>query len=85
MSQKNIHIKNLQIRLPKGTSAAAARQIASGLGNEVLSRIAENTRQKNGKQRIENIDAGTIKNSGNADLQKQIARRIAAIVGEKNE
>ncbi len=85
MNRRNIHIENLQIRLPKGTSASEARRIVEGLGNEVLSQIAENTRQKQGNRQIGNLDAGKIKNSGGADLQRQIARRIAAIVGEKTK
>ena len=84
MSRK-IHIENLQIRLPKN-SGLSARELASGLGNEILRELADQTRREKGMRRIEKIDAGTIKNSGAsaAALQRRIARRIAANIGGKS-
>jgi hypothetical protein len=86
MSQRNIHIENLKIRLSKN-SGLSARDIASGLGDEILRQIAETTRHRTGTRRIDSLDAGTIKNSGGATaahLQRQIARRIAAGIDEKS-
>lgn len=84
MSRK-IHIEKLQIRL-KNASPAGARNISGGLGGEILRQIAERTRQNAGTKRIEKLDAGRIENSRNAsasEMQKQIARKIADLIGEQ--
>jgi len=84
MNQRKIHIENLQIRLPRG-SATDARQMVNGLGDEILRQTTGLTSRKAGTRRIEKLDVGKIKVSGgtsSSDLQKRIARQIAAIIGE---
>jgi hypothetical protein len=84
MSRK-IHIENLRIRL-KNVSPAAARNIGSNLGGEILRRVAENTRQNAGTKRIEKLDAGRVENNRGAsasEMQKRIARKIADLIGDR--
>ena len=83
MSRK-IHIENLQIRL-KNVSPERARSVGSNLGNEILRHIADGTKQNTGARRIEKLDGGTVKSEkGTADLQSRIARKIAALISERN-
>lgn len=82
---RKIHIENLQIRLKNG-SPELARSVGNNLGNEILRRIADDESKPNvGTRRIEKLDGGTIKSeNGAADLQSQIARRIATVIGDGN-
>lgn len=85
MKTKNIHIENLEIRLPKNYSAAA-HDIAAGLGDEILRNVAGNKNAVGG--RIENLDAGKIKISGRPsakNLQTEIARRVGALIGNREK
>lgn len=85
MSRRKIHIEKVQIRL-KGNPALSPRTLAAGVGPEILRQIGEATRRETGTRRIGKLDAGTVKHSGDAtaaDLQKQIASRIAARLGGK--
>lgn len=80
MKTKNIHIENLEIRLPKNYSSSA-REIASGLGDEILRNVAENKNMSDG--RIENLDAGKINISGRISakiLTTEIASRVGTII-----
>jgi hypothetical protein len=82
MKGQNIHIDKLEIRLPKG-SKLSARQIAAGLGNEILSQIADLPKGQNKAGRIEKLDVGKIKRSDNSsvsDLQRQIAGKVVSEV-----
>jgi len=82
--RRNIHIENLRIRL-KNVSAERARSVGTNLGNEILRHIANGTKQNAGARRIENQDGGTVRNeNGAADLQSQIARKIASLIGERS-
>lgn len=86
MSKRNIHIDNLQIRLPRGASNWA-RRIAGGLGNEILRSVAEAAQGRSGTERIKEINvAGKIKGNTFANpesLQKEIAGRVAAELAKK--
>jgi len=82
--ERKIHIGSLGIRL-KNVSPERARGVGNNLGYEILRHIADGTKQNSGARRIENLDGGTLKSeSGAADLQNRIARRIAALIGERN-
>lgn len=84
MAQK-IHIENLQIRL-KNVSPEQAKNIGGNLGNEVLRHLADGKRI-NGTRRIENLNSGAAIKSelGATDLQSRIARKIAGLIGERND
>jgi hypothetical protein len=82
---KNIHIENINIKL-SGSTAARARNLGNGLGDEVLKQVAGNSRQKRGSARIENLNAGKIKVAHNVSetaLRGQIARKIADLIAER--
>ena len=80
MSNRNIQIGQLKIRLPH-SAAGSARQIASGLGRAILRGVAEATRGHHGAMRITEVSVGKITAMGGSEsLQKQIARRVTAEV-----
>jgi hypothetical protein len=84
MSRK-IHIGKLQIRL-KNASPAGASNLGSNLGGEILRQIAERTGHGAGTKRIEKLDAGRVETKRNTpapELEKQIARKIADLIGER--
>jgi len=87
MTKRRVHIENLKIRIP-GSAAGQARNIAGGLGREILREIAESTAGKTGAKSIGELSAGKIRVSGGADvpgLQGEIARRVAAEVKKRFE
>jgi hypothetical protein len=80
MSKHNVHIGNVKIRLPR-SAAGSARQIAGGIGHEILRSVAEATRGRQGTMRVEEVSAGKIAAAGGASpesLQRRIAGRVAA-------
>jgi hypothetical protein len=82
---KNIHIENINIKL-SGSTAARARNLGNGLGDEVLKQVAGNSQQKRGVARIENLNAGKIKLTHSVSetaLRGQIARKIADLIMER--
>ena len=87
MTKRKIHIENLKIRIP-GAAAGQARDIAGGLGREILREIAESTGGKTGAKSIGELSAGNVRVSGSAGmpgLQGEIARRVAAEVKKRFE
>lgn len=87
MSKRNIHIDRLQIRLPR-TAAASSREIAGGLGNDILQGLSKATLGRRGDLRIEEVSAGRIVSAGRADaegIRKQAAERIAAEIAKRLE
>jgi hypothetical protein len=85
MGSRNIHIDNVQVRIPRSL-AGSARQIGSGLGKEILRRIAETTRGRGGTRRVGDVSAGKIRIESGADIQaarEDIAGRVAAEVAKK--
>ena len=82
MKERDIHIDKLEIRLPKGAKLSA-RQIAEGLGREILSQISDAPIGRTDSARIEKLDAGKIKMRGKRSipgLQKQIAGKVVSEV-----
>jgi hypothetical protein len=87
MTKRKVHIENLKIRIP-GSAAGQARNIAGGLGREILREIAESTAGKTGAKSIGEVSAGNVRVSGGAGargLQVEIARRVAAEVKKRFE
>jgi hypothetical protein len=87
MTKRKVHIENLRIRIP-GAAAGQARNIAGGLGREILREVAESTAGKIGTKSIGELSAGKIKVSGGAGVagsQGEIARRVAAEVKKRFE
>jgi hypothetical protein len=89
MSKRKVHIENLKIRIP-GSAAGEARDIAGGLGREILREIAESTAGKTGAKSIGELSAGKVRVSGGGGagahgLQGEIARRVAAEVKKRFE
>jgi hypothetical protein len=87
MTKRKVHIENLKIRIP-GSAAGQARDIAGGLGREILREIAEATAGKTGAKSIGELSAGKVRVSGGADvsgLQGEIARRVAGEVKKRFE
>jgi hypothetical protein len=80
MRTHDIHIRNVTIRLPR-SAAGFARQIAGGIGNDILRSVVEVTQGRRGAMRVEELSAGKIAASSGASperLQQQIASRVAA-------
>jgi len=79
MGTQNIHIGKLKLRLPR-SAAGSARQVAQGLGLEILRSLAESPRAGRGTIRIGEISAGKITaGSGGAQgMQKQTAGHVVA-------
>jgi hypothetical protein len=78
MGTQNIHIGNLQLRLPRSV-AGSARQIAQGLGREILRSLAESPSAGRGTIRIDEMSAGKITvGSRTQSLQTQTADHVAA-------
>ncbi len=78
MGTQNIRIGKLNLRLPQ-SAAGSARQIAQGLGREILRSLAESPRAGRGTIRIDEISAGKITvGSSTQSLQKQTADHVAA-------
>jgi hypothetical protein len=87
MTKRKVHIENLKIRIP-GSAAGQARDIAGGLGREILREIAESTAGKTGAKSIGELSAGKIRVSGGGGvpgLQAELARRVAAEVKKRFE
>jgi hypothetical protein len=87
MTKRKVHIENLRIRIP-AAAAGQARNIAAGLGRELLREIAESTAGKTGSKSIDEISAGKVRVSGGAGvagLQGEIAGRVAAEVKKRFE
>jgi hypothetical protein len=85
MSKRNIHIDRLQIRLPP-KAAGFAREIAGGLGNDILRNLSDTTRGRSGDLRVDEVSAGPIKSIGRPDaegIRKQAADRIAAEIAKR--
>lgn len=85
MKERKIHIDKLEIRLPKG-SKLSARQIAEGLGNEILNQIANVPNRQANFGPIEKLDIGKINSPGNrtiSSLQRQIAGKVVSEIGKK--
>ena len=84
MTKRRIHIEHLKIRLPR-SAVGEARNIADGLGREILQGLAESTAARTGAKRIEGVSAGKLTTAGDTGasrLQKEIAARIADQVGK---
>jgi hypothetical protein len=87
MTKRKVHIENLRIRIP-GSAAGQARDIAGGLGREILREIAESTAGKTGAKSIGELSTGKVRVSGGADaagLRGEIARRVAVEVKKRFE
>lgn len=87
MSKRNIHIDRLQIRLPR-RAAGAAREIAGGLGNDILQGLSESVTGRSGTMRVDRISTGRIVSTGDIGaerIRKQAAERIAAEIAKRFE
>lgn len=87
MSKRSIHIDRLQIRLPRG-AAGVSREIAAGLGNDVLWGLSEATKGRRGTFRVDEVSAGRVVSTGRADaesIRKLAAERIAAELAKRFE
>ena len=84
MSKRSVNIDRLQIRLPR-SAAGSAREIAAGLGNDVLRGLSEATSGRRGSMRIEEVSAGKIKGTSAEGIRKQAAERIAAELAKRFE
>ena len=74
----SIKIHRLKIHL-KSISPQSARNLADGLGNELIAQLADHQYQLKEPHAITNIDAGTIQTRGKTkptDIRRQAARRI---------
>lgn len=85
MSKRNIHIDRLEIRLPR-RAAGSAREIAGGLGNDILRNLSETNIERRGDIRIENVSAGKIVSTGRTDaesIRNRAAERISAEIAKR--
>ena len=85
MGKRNVHIGNLKLHLPR-SAAGSARQIAGGLGDEIIRKVAEATRARHGTMRMEEVSAGKITATAGTSLQslqQQIAGCVAAELGKR--
>lgn len=85
MSKRNVHIDRLEIRLPR-RAAGSAREIAGGLGNDILRNLSETNMERRGNVRIENVSAGRIAPPGRMDaesIRKQAAERISREIAKR--
>ena len=73
-----IKIHHLKIHL-KSLSPQSARNLANGLGTELIARLADTQHMLKEPHTISSIDAGTIQTRGtdtSTDMRRQAARRI---------
>ncbi len=83
MTKRRIHVANLMVRMPHGM-AADAENVAAGIGNTLMRRIAESAMGKTGSFRIDKISAGRFSSSiGAGDVQKQVGTNAANAVANK--
>jgi hypothetical protein len=82
--KRKIHIESLHLRL-KNVSPEQAGAVGKNLGHEILRHIADGeAKQNTDTRRVERLDAVLKNESRGGNLQKQIASRIAALIGERN-
>lgn len=75
---QTIKIHHLKIHL-KSVSPQSARNLADGLGNEIIAQLADQQHLPEETHAISNIDAGTLTTQGKinpTDMRRQAARRI---------
>ena len=73
-----IKIHHLKIHL-KSLPPQSARNLADGLGTELMTQLADHQHLPEESHTINNIDAGTIQTQGKTnpiDMRRQAARRI---------
>ena len=79
-----IHIDRIVIRM-KDVSPAAAKEMASGLGEQLMSDLIEVTSSPEGKHvRLSGVDAGIVRedeSAGKNGLRKAVSHEIARSIG----
>ncbi len=87
MSKRSVHVANLRIRIPQRL-AGQATAIASGLGREILSRIAESATDQSGSRNIGAIGPVKVRTGRDVDvpgLQKQVAAQVTQALRKRSE
>jgi len=85
MSPHSISVDRLEIRL-KGISADSARAAVSGLGGELVSRLASDCPQVFGARDTNHLDAGSVTmpvGAAPSELRASIAARVSASINRR--
>ena len=76
MNKSRIHIENMTIRMPRSVKNDP-RRVASDVGREVLTQLAEAFHGQTGTRRIDAVSANVSSDKLNASGIRQIANGVA--------
>lgn len=83
MSKRRIHIGSLSIKLPS-SSDGSARAIAGQIGHEILTEIAESTRNRTGREKIDTLTTN-ISTKDLRGVSGQVSRSVAGEISKRFE
>ncbi|MGB7202801.1 MAG: hypothetical protein WBD16_11095 [Pyrinomonadaceae bacterium] len=83
MSKKRIHIDSLSIRLPQ-RARGSERSIAENIGREILTGIAEATRNRTGARKVEALTTN-ISTKDLRGVSGQVSRSMADEIAKQFE
>lgn len=83
MSKRRIHIDSMSIRLPR-SARGSERAIAASIGREILTGIAEATRNRTGAKNVETLTTN-VSTKDLRDVSGQVSRSVAGEIARQFE